>query len=51
MATWSADLHRHVHVVLDHDDGVALLDECPEHVQRRYRMSSKWRPVVGSSRM
>ena len=38
-----------VEVVLDHDDGVALVDE-PGSTPSSLRMSSKCRPVVGSSR-
>jgi hypothetical protein len=40
----------HVEVVLDHHHRVAGVDQALQHQQQR-RMSSKWRPVVGSSRM
>jgi len=39
-----------VEVVLDHDHGVALVNKLADHVMRS-KISSKWRPVVGSSRM
>jgi hypothetical protein len=40
----------HVEVVLDHHDGVALLDQrC--RTSSSFSMSAKCRPVVGSSRM
>ncbi len=38
-----------VEVVLDDDDGVAEVGEAVED-SRSLRTSSKWRPVVGSSR-
>jgi hypothetical protein len=41
---------HHVEVVLDDHDGVALVGEFVEHLQELAGVS-KWRPVVGSSRM
>ena len=40
----------HVQVVLDHEHGVALVDEPLQHLEQ-LAMSAKCRPVVGSSRM